>query len=46
MLLHSAIKKFAEKIASFSEYKIIDEKKESGVVLLVKENKKDKIIQF
>lgn len=39
MPLHPEVKEFAEKIVKNSEYKIIDEKKESRVVLLMKEDK-------
>ncbi len=39
MPLHNEVKEFAEKIAESSGYKIIDEKKESRVVLLMKEDK-------
>jgi tRNA wybutosine-synthesizing protein 1 len=43
MPLHSEIKEFAKKVAKESGYKIIDEKKESRVVLLMKEDK-DRLI--
>ncbi len=39
MPLHSEVKEFAEKIIKNSGYNIIDEKKESRVVLLMKEDK-------
>jgi tRNA wybutosine-synthesizing protein 1 len=39
MPLHSEIKKFASEIAAHSDYKIVDEKKESRVVLMMKEDK-------
>ena len=45
MPLHNEVKEFAEKIAKGSGYKIIDEKKESRVVLLIKEDK-DRIIKL
>ncbi|MFH1827989.1 MAG: 4-demethylwyosine synthase TYW1 [Nanoarchaeota archaeon] len=46
MPYHSDIKKFAGKIAECSDYKIIDEKKESRVVLLMKKDKKSRIMKF
>lgn len=46
MPLHNEIKEFAEKISSLTDYKIIDEKKESRVVLLMKKDSKDRIMKF
>ncbi len=46
MPLHEEIKEFAKAIADHSSYKIIDEKKESRVVLLMRKDKKDRIIKF
>ncbi|MCK4522121.1 MAG: 4-demethylwyosine synthase TYW1 [Nanoarchaeota archaeon] len=46
MPLHSEIKEFAKKIAKYSGYKIIDEKKESRVVLLAKNDYKDRKLKF
>ena len=42
MPLHDDIKKFAGKIAEYSSYKIVDEKKESRVVLLMKKDFKER----
>ena len=39
MPLHSEIKEFAKEICKYSSYRIIDEQKESRVILLMKENK-------
>ena len=46
MPLHEEVKEFAEKVAELSGYKIIDEKKESRVVLLAKQDYKDRIMRF
>lgn len=46
MPLHEEIKKFSEKISSLTNYKIIDEKKESRVILLMKKDIKDRIMKF
>ena len=46
MPLHPDIKAFAEKIASCSGYKIIDEKKESRVVLLMKKDFDGRVMDF
>jgi len=46
MPFHEDVKEFAEKVAGLSGYKLIDEKKESRVVLLAKEDYKDRIMQF
>jgi len=43
MPLHSEIVDFSKQIAKFTNYKIVDEKKESRVVLLMKEDKNRKI---
>ncbi len=37
MPLHEEVKEFSEKIAQFCDWKVVDEKKESRVVLLMKE---------
>ena len=46
MPLHSEVKSFAKKLCKYSKYKIIDEKENSRVVLLMKEDKKDRIMNF
>jgi len=46
MPLHEDVKEFAEKIAGLSGYKLIDEKKESRVVLLAKKDYKDRVMKF
>jgi len=46
MPYHEDVKEFAKKVAELSGYKIIDEKKESRVVLLAKEDYKDRIMKF
>lgn len=46
MPYHQDVKEFAKKIADLSDYKIIDEKKESRVVLLAKQEYKDRIMKF
>ena len=46
MPLHSEIKEFSEKVAKAIGWKIIDEKPESRVVLLMKEDFKERIMQF
>lgn len=46
MPLHKEIKDFAKKIAKNSNLKIIDEKKESRVVLLMEKDRKDRIMKF
>ncbi len=46
MPYHEDVKNFAKKIAELSGYKIIDEKEESRVVLLAKEDYKDRIMKF
>jgi len=43
---HPEIVAFAKKICKYSEYKIIDDKKESRVVLLMKKDRKDRIMKF
>lgn len=42
---HNEIMEFAKKIAKLSKYKIVDEKKESRVVLLMKKDSGRNIIQ-
>jgi len=46
MPFHEDVKEFAKRIAELSGYKLIDEKKESRVVLLAKEDYKDRIMKF
>lgn len=46
MPLHPDIKRFAKEIAKQSGLKIIDEKKESRVVLLMKKDRKDRVMKF
>ena len=46
MPLHPEIKKFAKEICKNSKLKIIDEKKESRVVLLMKKDKRDRVMKF
>jgi tRNA wybutosine-synthesizing protein 1 len=46
MPLHHEIFAFAEKISEHSDYKIIDEKKESRVALLMKKDFKERIMKF
>ncbi len=46
MPLHSEIKNFAQEVAKHSGYKIIDEKQNSRVVLLMKKDRKDRIMKF
>jgi tRNA wybutosine-synthesizing protein 1 len=46
MPLHHEIVEFAQKICEHSDYQIIDEKKESRVVLLMKKDFKDRIMKF
>lgn len=43
---HEEIKNFAQEIAKESGLKLIDEKTESRVILLMKEDKKDRIMRF
>jgi tRNA wybutosine-synthesizing protein 1 len=43
---HSEVKKFSKEICKHCDYKIIDEKSESRVVLLAKEDSKDRIMKF
>jgi tRNA wybutosine-synthesizing protein 1 len=43
---HHEVKEFAEDICRASGYKMIDEKEESRVVLLMKEDKPDRIMKF
>jgi len=42
MPLHEEIKKFSEEIAKYCKYELVDEKKESRVVLLMKPEDKDR----
>ena len=46
MPLHAEIKEFAEQISKFTKYKIIDEKKESRVALLMKKDTEDRKLNF
>jgi tRNA wybutosine-synthesizing protein 1 len=46
MPLHPEITEFAEKVAEATGWKIIDEKQESRVVLLMKEDIKDRLMEF
>ena len=46
MPLHTEVKAFAEEIMKYSEYKIIDEKADSRVVLLMKHDIPDRIMKF
>ena len=46
MPLHSEVKKFAMEIGKYCGYKIVDEKKNSRVVLLMKKDRKDRIMKF
>jgi len=46
MPLHNEIKEFAEKICSLTNYKIVDEKKESRVILLMEKDTKDRVMNF
>lgn len=46
MPLHNQVKDFAKKIATESGYKLIDEQKESRVVLLMKEDFPERIMKF
>jgi tRNA wybutosine-synthesizing protein 1 len=46
MPLHSEVKDFAKQICKHSGYKIIDEKENSRVVLLMKKDRKDRIMKF
>jgi tRNA wybutosine-synthesizing protein 1 len=46
MPLHHEVKEFAQEIEASSGYKIIDEKADSRVVLLMKEDIKDRIMRF
>lgn len=46
MPLHSEVKVFAKQISEYSSYKIIDEKENSRVVLLMKKDTKDRFIKI
>ena len=46
MPLHSEVKSFAKKICKYSRYQVVDEKENSRVVLLMKENSKDRFLKF
>lgn len=46
MPTHSEVKEFAKKVGKYSGYKIIDEKENSRVVLMMKRDRKDRIIKF
>ena len=46
MPTHEEIKNFALEIAKFADYKLIDEHEPSRVVLLMKEDSKERIMKF
>ncbi|MBU0536533.1 MAG: 4-demethylwyosine synthase TYW1 [Nanoarchaeota archaeon] len=46
MPYHKGVREFAEKIAENSSYKIIDEQPESRVVLMMKKDRNDRIMNF
>ena len=46
MPYHDEVKAFAEEICKHCDYKFVDEQEESRVVLLVKEDKSDRIMKF
>lgn len=46
MPTHQEVRDFAKEICKFSGYKIIDEKENSRVVLLMKHDRKDRIMKF
>ncbi len=46
MPLHNEIKDFAKQISKYSDYKLIDEKKNSRVVLLMKRDTRDRKMKF
>lgn len=46
MPLHDEVKDFAQKIGKFCKYKIVDEKKDSRVVLLMKKDFPGRIMKF
>jgi tRNA wybutosine-synthesizing protein 1 len=46
MPLHEEIRAFANQICKYCGYKIIDEQKESRVVLMMKKDRKDRIMKF
>jgi len=46
MPMHSEVKEFAKQISKYSGYKIVDEKENSRVVLLMKKDTKDRIMKF
>ena len=46
VITHDEIMEFAERIKELTNFKIIDEQKESRVVLMSKEDKKDRIMKF
>ena len=46
MPLHEEVKDFAQKIGKLCKYKIVDEKKDSRVVLLMKKDTKDRVMKF
>jgi tRNA wybutosine-synthesizing protein 1 len=46
MPLHEEVKEFSEKIAKASGYKVIDDKSESRVVLLAKDDFEERIMKF
>ncbi|MBS3105542.1 4-demethylwyosine synthase TYW1 [Candidatus Woesearchaeota archaeon] len=46
MPLHEEVKEFAEEIAKFADYKVIDEHEPSRVVLLMKEDFEGRVMKF
>ncbi len=46
MITHQEIKEFANEIAKFTDFKIIDEQEESRVVLMAKEDREDRVMHF
>jgi tRNA wybutosine-synthesizing protein 1 len=46
MPLHSEVKDFAREISKFSDYKFIDEKENSRVVLMMQQDSRDRIMKF
>lgn len=46
MPLHNEVVEFAQNIAKHCSYRIIDEKKESRVVLLMREDSKERVMRF
>ncbi len=46
MPYHEEVREFSEKIGEVSSYKIIDEKEESRVVLMMKKDRADRVMKF